>query len=413
MSVIFPHANNYIIDDDVFRAAWAMLVENYATSKEENDIPRLSSRISFAKLIKANHYLSLEYLCRLLVPNGYKNVAQATNPFMEANAHIVESTMAPVINPVTKRLVQGVRIIPKRNNLDRISPDIEALFESDSDELGLRNSTTINFLPLGPIDWKNYIDMFVDQVNNDPYQPMYRGKPIGNIVMGWDERLLAYFWPNPSIGLSETNARLNPIINKCRKLAEAIECNRPWSKGEEVDAVAVAYDIFKWGGVPQKPEAVIPTNVRNVFEAALVGSMTKSTPMNSGWTKVAAFATAHRDDGKCNSLVQVIWDSRVSTSVIRRLDSIFANERIGKLPTPYCDIGIVAGRGGTRINKKQLNFNWRNGYGRWDAQYIGSAFIREVCRVLNMRGMKMSRQDKSKDCWTVRGVEMVLFGDGY
>jgi hypothetical protein len=128
--------------------------------------------------------------------------------------------------------------------------------------------------------------------------------------------------------------------------------------------------------------------------------------MNSGWTKIAALATGDR---------HVIWDSRVSTSVVRRLDQLIhlsgASGPAG-LPAPYHLIGFVnAGRGGTRpILSGALNFKWRRGYGSWLAQVAGSCFLRCVRDELNNpEGSWTARTEP----WTLREVEMVLFMDGY
>lgn len=404
MSITFPHANNYQISDDDFRAAWAELICRYGGGGSVTDLPRLHTIDPLSKLIHKKYQLSLEFLCRTLVPNGYRNTMQATEPFLKANAHILQPVS--VANPGTGRAVQGVHLMTP--------PHIEALFDADVDDLEKGNAFSANTsLPSSEIAWGNHIDTFVDQIDMDPYQPMYRGRPLGGPVTGWDGRLQAYFWPNPRTGLVATETRLKPIISLCKSLALVVQKGQPWKLAEQAKAVAVANEIFKWGGVPQDPKTVTSQNVRKVFEAALTGTASSGTLMNSGWTKVAAFATAHLDTGKPHANSQVIWDSRVSTSIIRRLDSIFYRAKLKSLPAGYSTLGLVAGQGGTRTKPPKLKFDWRNGYGRWDAQFAGSAFVRAVRNCLNGRGMKMTRSDAKKSDWTLRGVEMVLFGDGY
>jgi hypothetical protein len=125
--------------------------------------------------------------------------------------------------------------------------------------------------------------------------------------------------------------------------------------------------------------------------------------MNSGWTKVAALGTGD---------IHVIWDSRVSSSVVRRLDHLIFASGVTRLPSPYDEIGLVnAGRGGNRpIPPGSLKFKWKNGYGSWQAQVSGSAFLRCVRDELN--DLKAS-WTKRTTAWTLREVEMVLFMDGY
>lgn len=414
MPVIFPHANQYQISDSDFQSAWHILIDKYGATTGNNDLPRLSTKDSLSKLIQKKQYLSLEYLCRTLVPNGYKNGMQATNIFLNANKHILQPI--PTINPISNRKVQGARLIPCTKIKNQSDPDVEALFESDVDELetmGMPSNCVTQ--PPHEISWGGFVDQFVDEINSSPYQPMYRGKPIGKPVTGWDNRLQAYFWPNPAVGLLATQQRLKPILAKCTKLASLVTSNTTWRLIDQNDAVDVAVDIFKWGGVPQRPETITWQNVWNVFEASLTGKVPSNTPMNSGWTKVAAFATAHLDTGAItpNQSVQVIWDSRVSTSIIRRLDNILKNASLKSLPNGYAKIGRVSGRGGTRAQQQALTYNWRNGYGDWSTQFAGSAFVQEVCTCLNNRRIKMTTSDGKKSNWTIRAVEMVLFGDGY
>lgn len=408
MPVIFPHVNNgtYSISDADFCNAWAELIALYPESGIANQLPRLHSINPLQAVVNNGQQFSLEYLCRILVPNGYKNTMQATNIFMDTNSHIVQRIQ--VLNPVSGRMVQGAQLI-LNNVLAPNNPDIESLFEADCDEL--EEVGEISPIPVQTAIQNfvvDYIDAFVDQINSEPYQPMYRGKKIGKQVIGWDTRLQVYFWPNPRIGIIQTEARLQPLLARCQILATAVQAGRSWSPNEEIESVVVANEIFKWGGVPQNPVNVTWKNVRNVFEAAITGTVTPGTFMNSGWTKVAAFATNH-----LGNAAQVIWDSRVATSIIRRLDNIFHNAGLVGVPSAYSGIGRVAGQGGTRKNPPALSLKWRNGYGRWDAQFVGSAFVQKVCQTLNERKIRMTMSDGTSGNWTVRGVEMVLFGDGY
>lgn len=135
--------------------------------------------------------------------------------------------------------------------------------------------------------------------------------------------------------------------------------------------------------------------------------------MNSGWTKVAAFATAHLE-GLDGGTPQVIWDSRVATSVIGRLDRILAADTQEDPRAIFPDIGTVPGQGGTR--PREFAMVWPVGYRRWATQISGSALVREIRDVLNERDNlypHMPLSDGSTGRWTTRGVEMVLFMDGY
>jgi hypothetical protein len=113
MPVIFPHANHHTIADVAFRDAWLEHCQTLGAGGEGLELPRLSSRKPMADLEDNNSLFSLEFLLRTMVPTAYRDVAQATWPFLRRNAHIVAPTTHPVVNPATGRLVQGVRLLPE------------------------------------------------------------------------------------------------------------------------------------------------------------------------------------------------------------------------------------------------------------------------------------------------------------
>jgi len=254
-----------------------------------------------------------------------------------------------------------------------------------------------------------YLQTLVRHIHEQSWQPVYRQKPFGAPVRGWDERLKAYFWPLPVNGYEQTCLDMHSIHERARLLALALTGNGGWSEAEGVLAVQLANDIFTWGGVPQAPDTVTPSTVEHVFQAALANDAGATANMNSGWTKVAAFATAHLEqDG--TGLPQVIWDSRVATAIIGRLDALPASDA-----TPaglFPEIGVVTGRGGTR--PRALTQRWPSGYGRWSSQVAGSALVRELRDILNGGGYPLMPMPGARQgAWTTRGVEMVLFMDGY
>ena len=136
--------------------------------------------------------------------------------------------------------------------------------------------------------------------------------------------------------------------------------------------------------------------------------------MNSGWTKVASFAT----DIRANA--QTIWDSRVSTSIVWRFDRLLRSHTL----QPGCvlqhwPIGLVKGRasgsGGPRARSYSLQ-GWPNGYGKWRCNLAGGRLVREMVDVLNNPNHgypRMPLPDGSVGAWNVFGVGLVLFMDGY
>lgn len=256
----------------------------------------------------------------------------------------------------------------------------------------------------------SYLMNLVRQIEDEPYQGAYRRKAIGEPVTGWDARLRAYFWTLPAHDYAYTCSAVDKLLERARPLAEAVGIGRVWSQEEGRMAVVLAHDIFNWGGVPQKPDTVTPATVRQVFQAALDNDGKARARMNSGWTKVAAFATAHLEDDDGERHPQAIWDSRVATAIVGRLDAQLSGD--ADPVQLFGAIGTVPGQGGTR--PRPLANRWRSGYGHWSTQVAGSALVRELRDILN-RGdyPKMPLPDGGEGAWTTRGVEMVLFMDGY
>lgn len=261
------------------------------------------------------------------------------------------------------------------------------------------------------LDRAGHVRALVRSLHTTPFQPRYRKKPFGAAVSGWDARLLAYFWPDPQTGYRATAAGMHAIESEALSLAQALDGAAGWSPAQQERAVALARAIFAWGGVPQDPQTVTAHNVERVFRAALADDAAADAPMNSGWTKVAAFASACRE-GQDGGKPQVIWDSRVAASITARLD---AQLPAGAAPESlFPGVGTVPGRGGSR--PRALQRRWPSGYRSWRGQVGGSAVVREMRDHLNDPAQgypRMPLPDGGAGAWTTRGVEMVLFMDGY
>ena len=447
MPVLFPHANKYRIRDERFVATWRLWFERFGPINSDwraDAMPRINRAVSLSTMLASGVRFGLDILCRFLVPWPYRNTMHATNPFVDANAHLLER--AYTVNPATGRRVNGVRLtsdaLDRWTSLgtgerDRLSTESLALLESDV-EVGKDNaelvgrSTEAPAFPWpsrqstprvricqtrGKTDRDGFVRAFVEEIDKEPFQPMYRRKPVGEPVTGWADRLRAYFWPSPDVDYLTTHANTAPMLRRARELAMELERNGEWSVSEGKQAVELAGGIFRWGGVPQPTPD--PDVVQHVFVNALAARMVHpDAPMNSGWTKVASFATAHLE-GEQGRHPQTIWDSRVATSLIWRLDRLLHEVVINEPSLVFPDIGTVAGRGGTR--PRELRLRWPVGYGRWSCQFVGSALVEQVRDVLN-HGVRpnsaepypqMPLPDRGTDPWTVRGVEMVLFSDGY
>jgi hypothetical protein len=258
-----------------------------------------------------------------------------------------------------------------------------------------------------PGDRKWYLRALVRDIHADPFQPRYRRRIVGQPVTGWAPRLLAYFWPGPRSGYRETRDAMRALTDASGKLAQVL-AERGWTEPERMQAVQLAHDDFEWGDVPQDPDTVTPSTVQAVYEAALSNDAASKANMNSGWTKVAAFATAHLEETQTGR-PQAIWDSRVATAIISRLERVVPDDvAIADL---FPGLGTVPGRGGTR--PRPTTKKWPSGYRSWRGQVAGSEIVRDIRDILNEGNYSLPQFEGGPVRWTTRDVEMVLFMDGY
>lgn len=390
-------------------------------------MPRLHRHEGLLAQTAGGRAASLDVLCRMLVPWSYRNVMRAADQFMSSNVHLLDRvrTKSP-----SGRDVQGARLTTaaiqcwgrlsqqQRDDMEQemvalFSADIEVggsthghsmlLGEGDPPTLPPPEATAVVVAPSA--DREALVHAIVEQIEKERFQPIYRRNPHGACVTGWSDRLASYFWPRPSVGFDKTHETIQALVDRMTPLAQAADVGRAWSSREEKDAVEATVAIHRWGGVTQPTFGA--QDVRKVIESALSGQ--PGGPMNSGWTKVAALATDWLE-GKKGRSPQVIWDSRVATSLTWRLDRLLSATG-GDPRKVFPGVGKVAGRGGTR--PRPLLLDWPSGYGSWTGQFAGSALVSEIRDALNRRGIQMPPPGGERGTWTLRGTEQVLFMDGY
>ena len=205
-------------------------------------------------------------------------------------------------------------------------------------------------------------------------------------MTGWNQRLLRYFSQAAAATPASTSSsrlgshRLAGGVPRGGREWMTTSAGAPWSSPSR----------FKWGGVPQRGTPATPERVRHVLANALSEHLQyPKAPMNSGWTKVAAFGTAHLE-GTTSRMPQVIWDSRVSTAIIWRLDQLLSAAGARELPERFRCIGKVSGRGGSR--PRPLSLAWSNGYGSWQCQFAGSRIVARLRDILNA-GCRLGASD--------------------
>jgi hypothetical protein len=179
-----------------------------------------------------------------------------------------------------------------------------------------------------------------------------------------------------------------------------------------------AKEICDWGGVPQPDYSI----AWQVFRDAITGT-NYGAKMNSGWTKAASFAT----DGLVGK-EQTIWDSRVASSIIWRIDQILKQSNMPlaealALVKSFALGGIPSRNVGTR--PRACHFEWPSGYGQWRFHFSGSSVVREIVDILNDPKNAYPRMpvpildseghqvEMNNQNWNVFGVGLVLFMDGW
>ena len=249
----------------------------------------------------------------------------------------------------------------------------------------------------------------VEAIHDDPFQPQHRGEPHGDPVVGWPARAASYFWPHPVMDLRATHEVLQPWFDEAGELSKQI--GHGWNAEHRRRAAILAWQMLSWGGVPRQ-KGFGESAVEEVFRRALGLPGGARAPMSSGWTKVAALATAFLE-GDPERAPHVIWDSRVSTSLVDRLEPVLAERRLDpSVVTP--GIGVVEGQPGAGTRPRPRLLKWPRGSRKWSAQEAGSAFVRRIRDALNEGGYGwMPLPTGGEGLWTVRGVECVLFMDGY
>ncbi|VBD58992.1 Uncharacterised protein [Burkholderia pseudomallei] len=356
-------------------------------------------------------------MCRMLAAPPYRDVAQATGPMVQVNLHLLEPAKA--VNPIHGTKVEGVRLTARGRELleeIRVASALEAFADAWDEGDGMQEETedaedVSNALctvdeAVQPDFPTEIIEQLVTDIDTDEFTPTYRNRPFGAPVTGWRARLDAYFWPHPATGYAETSATLTPMLDTARQLADSIG---NWTEQQQKLAVEFAAEVFLWGGVSQQ-QAYNWQHVEAVFASAIDGKARNGARMNSGWTKVAAFATARLEPER--SLV--IWDSRVAHSLITRIDRILRQQGHREVPAQFGHIGWVPGRGGSRMQRNPYALKgWRSGYQKWSSVYAGSALVRAIRDELNNRKRKSDADNAGWRPWTLREVEMVLFMDGY
>ncbi len=439
MQVQFPNANNYLISRGLFIAAWKVWFKRFAQDPSQwrkGAMPLGTMEGTLANLLNRRGRFNVDVICRLMVPWNYRNHPQATDAFLALNTHIlvpVDDHLASEHQPAVRLSDQALEFWDRRTFIEQdqwmnyAEARIQADIETTSDEPVIVDDAGIEVIGSGVyppyIPDKNapdeaFIEAMVAWIDEDIHQPMYQRKPVGDAVSTWHDRLTAFFWPKPRMGYTEFKVFSSPLLYYSSVLAERILDGKAWTPTENQYAVKVANELFNLMGTPQRQ--VTAETVRRVFEAAVLNRVDEEAKMNSGWTFLAAFASAiHEKSPRSDYIPLMAWNSRIATAVISRLDFLLTEAGVTELGDRFPGLGLIPGWGGTR--PRQYSLNWPSGYRSWRTQLAASRLgiqIRDILNnSVNSRGQRKYRTmplvGGDRGPWTLRGVELVLFQDGY
>jgi len=258
------------------------------------------------------------------------------------------------------------------------------------------------------VDWIQRESFQRQKRTNKTLKPIYDA-PVGT---GWDFRIRQYSYAkSPKTDFSHVYFTTAPVIERMRTTVARYDWKSIESRDDinakdlaqlEADAEWICKDF---GGVPQSSYYI----TWKVIRSAVLGERFGNAVMNSGWTKVAAFAT----DGLPTA--QTIWDSRLSTSIIWRADQILHSSGLQLTALSEYPLGLVKGENsGTR--PRRTHFDWPNGYGKWKYHFAGGNIVRKIVSILNEPAYdypRMPQPNGESRNWDVFGVGLVLFMDGY
>lgn len=442
MQVQFPNAGNYLISRGLFVAAWKVWFKRFAPDPRQwrtGSMPLGTIPGTLAELLNQQGRFNVDVICRLMVPWNYRNLPQATEAFVALNTHVlvrVEDFRAPDSDetvPAVRLSDQALDFWDRRTFIEqdqwmnyaeaRIQADIETTSNEPVivDDVGIDLIGTGVYPPRIPdkdAPDEAFVEALVEWIEEDVHQPMYQRRPVGEAVSGWHDRLLSFFWPKPRMGYAEFKVFSSPLLYYSSVLAERILAGEPWTTTESQYAVKVANELFNLMGTPQRE--VTAENVRRVFEAAVLNREDEDAKMNSGWTFLAAFASAcHEKSPKAGLMPLMAWNSRIASAVISRLDFLLSEAGVTEIGKRFPGIGLIPGWGGTR--PRQYSLDWPSGYRSWRTQLAVSRLGIQIRDILNQsldsrgrrkyRAMPLVGGDEGP--WTLRGVELVLFQDGY
>lgn len=203
-AITFPHAGNASISAELFLAAWVSFQESAGRKGRDSlvaPMPRLARHQSFDQQVECGNSYSADVLCRLLVPEGALDTAQATSEFVRENAWAFGQVSAKnrlsgrnVYSIVLSKVMQSRWKALTATRREELLTRAAALLNSDVDRIGptpagsFLDGDEIKKLERGsferatlPTCRNDVVRSFVEQLHSEPHQTYYRGRAFGSV----------------------------------------------------------------------------------------------------------------------------------------------------------------------------------------------------------------------------------------
>jgi hypothetical protein len=386
-NTIFPNAEYFQIPRALYIGAWKVWFKRFGEHDKwrAGSMPLVHSDAKLFELVEQKQRFSVQVLNRLLVPWSFRNSEMVTDAFFLMNQDMLKLIEREGAEPSARLTDQaldfwdGLTFLEQDLFTSYAEARIQADIETPSNEPIVLDDAGVEvigediyppYVPSKTASAKEFANAMVAWIEEDPFTPMYQRHPAGEAVSSWHDRLEAFFWPKPRNGLMQVSHSADALMYRAEILARAIEQDIQWSVEDKKLAVKTAEEIFLQAGVPQR--GVTWENVYKVMQAAISGDKTSTAKMNSGWSLLASFVT-HWLKQDSNRIAMVCWNSRVSTSIISRLDFLLVEAGFTEVPEMFQSLGTVPGFGGTR--PREFSLSWPQGYRSWQTQVCASEFV--------------------------------------
>ncbi len=433
--MIFPQADHFQVPKALFIGAWKVWFKRFGEHDEwrKGKMPVGHSDLKLYQILEGGERFSVEVTARLMVPWSFRDTEQVDKAFFLMNPDVIRKTK---LNDDSKEY--GVRLTDQAldywDSLTFLEQDmfaayaearIQADIESPSsqpiiiDDAGIVMIGEDIYPPIVPSKNANsegYAKALVAWIDEDVFTPMYQRVAVEDSVSSWHDRLEHFFWPKPRNGLMQVCHSADALMYRAELLAKGIEKGKEWNDEDKELAVKMAEEIFLQAGVPQK--GVTWENIYAVIRSAINKDVDSKAKMNSGWSLLASFAThwLNNQDGRTP---MICWNSRVSTSILSRLDFLLVEAGHDSIPNVFNALGTIPGWGGTR--PREMSLKWPDGYRSWKTEVTASEFVNLMVNCLNnetnedgsLKYAQMPIPTGGRAPWSMQGVQLVLFSDGY